>query len=364
MKAIAAIFFSLFVSCAIIAQNTSKLTVGDTAPEIRYSKWLKGTPINSFKEDHVYVLEFWATWCSFCIKAMPHLSELSKKYSSEATFIGVDVMENTGDQPYESCLPAVTKFVNSPQNTMTYDVMVDNNATDMENKWLKAAGIRGLPTTFIIHKGRIAWIGHPMKMDKYLEEIVKGSYDTAANRKEFSASLNDMEVKLAAISSSNKDIADAIEAKDYKKALEAVEVHTKLSPFLSLSLGFRKFEILLNHFSEKEAMSYLMGTGKSNAYLNMAAPGVLAKKDGLTIPTYVFAANQLNSQAPATSSILDLQALAWSKAGQYDKAIASQEKAIAQAKSEIGDPNFKGRVTEKTVTEFQRKLDEYKSKTK
>lgn len=35
----------------------------------------------------------------------------------------------------------------------------------MGDLWLKAAGIAGIPTTFVVSKGKIVWIGHPIKLD-------------------------------------------------------------------------------------------------------------------------------------------------------------------------------------------------------
>ena len=48
----------------------------------------------------------------------------------------------------------------------------------MAKNWMTAAGQEGIPTAFIVNKeGKIAWIGHPMEMDKPLEKIVAGTWD-------------------------------------------------------------------------------------------------------------------------------------------------------------------------------------------
>jgi hypothetical protein len=67
---------------------------------------------------------------------------------------------------------------------MTYRVTADDKADGgkgrMANAWLTAAGLNGIPAAFIIDKqGKIAWIGHPMKMEAtMLEAILAGKYDT------------------------------------------------------------------------------------------------------------------------------------------------------------------------------------------
>ncbi|WP_437918099.1 TlpA family protein disulfide reductase [Sphingobacterium sp. LRF_L2] len=69
----------LFSILQVSAQLSDDFVVGDPAPPIRYSKWLKGTPVENYEKGHIYVIECWATWCGPCIAAMPHLSELAKK---------------------------------------------------------------------------------------------------------------------------------------------------------------------------------------------------------------------------------------------------------------------------------------------
>jgi tetratricopeptide (TPR) repeat protein len=43
---------------------------------------------------------------------------------------------------------------------------------------MKASGSRGIPTAFVVDKsGKLAWIGHPMRLDGPLAEIVEGTFD-------------------------------------------------------------------------------------------------------------------------------------------------------------------------------------------
>ena len=49
----------LCVSAAVYADG---LTIGDKAPPIEITHWIKGAPVKEFEPGHAYVIEFWATW--------------------------------------------------------------------------------------------------------------------------------------------------------------------------------------------------------------------------------------------------------------------------------------------------------------
>jgi thiol-disulfide isomerase/thioredoxin len=201
----------LFMIGNVTAEIPS-LKIGDKAPAVKYSKWIKGSPVKEYTDDQIYILEFWATWCGPCKAAMPHLSELSKKYAGKATFIGVNVWERTGTEPYESSLASVEKFVNNAENKIEYNVIADNNARDMDNNWLKPADIMGIPCTFIISKGKIAWIGHPMSMEKPLQEILNNTFDIAAFQKLYEVSRKAEQDQMTALSNVSRQTKLAIDA--------------------------------------------------------------------------------------------------------------------------------------------------------
>ncbi len=157
--------------------------IGDMAPSLSVSDWLKGTPVKELQKGRVYVIEFWATWCLPCIGGMPHLSELAQKYRKDVTVIGVDASERSGVTPER-----VQKFVDSMGKTMNYTVALDQSK-QMGQSWLRAfQGNGAIPAAFIIDKqGRVAWIGLPKNLDKALPLVIAGKWDiakAAADQKE------------------------------------------------------------------------------------------------------------------------------------------------------------------------------------
>lgn len=158
------------------------LNVGDPAPLLKPAKWLKGAPLPTFESGKVYVVEFWATWCGPCKANIPHLTAIAKQYQGKAEIIGVDIWESS--DPTIQTLPRVEKFVKSQGAQMNYHVAADTTSNRIANAWMKAAGISGIPTAFIVGRdGSIAWIGNPATgMDKVLAKVVSGTFDVAGAR--------------------------------------------------------------------------------------------------------------------------------------------------------------------------------------
>jgi thiol-disulfide isomerase/thioredoxin len=158
------------------AAAADKLAVGDDAPKLAVKEFVKGDAVADLEKGKVYVVEFWATWCGPCKVSIPHLTELQKKYKN-VTFIGVSAFEQ--DQS------AVRPFVEQMGDKMDYRVAIDDVAKGakpatgkMAKGWMIAAGQNGIPTAFIVNgDGKVAWIGHPSKLEEPLEQIVSGKYD-------------------------------------------------------------------------------------------------------------------------------------------------------------------------------------------
>ena len=348
------------------AQDSTTVHLGDPAPPFKYSKWIQGTPITSLEKDKMYVIEFWATWCGPCIQAMPHLSELSKKYAGKITFIGCNVWEGSHDKTqinYDKYLPKVARFVQEQKKMgrLTYNVIADDNVQHMGNGWLKAAGIEGIPSSFIIQKGKIAWIGHPMELDSIITAIQAGTYDIDAVIKE----KKEQEAKNAKISGQmngfKKAYTDAESSKDYNKAISIIDSAVEAMPDFKFVFMTDKFRILLDHFGEDQAIAYGREVEKGTVGVQSIAV-YLYQREGLSQKIKEFNSEIADHLKPDYAMVLNIQAELQARAGYWTKAIETQKKAIDLANVQKTDPNLAGYLTESIIAGYKEKLSQYQKK--
>lgn len=176
-------FFSLAaLGLLTLSASAASLSIGDPAPALKASKWVKGEPVAKLDADNIYVVEFWATWCGPCKVSIPHLTEMAHKYT-KVTFIGMDVFERGKDID-----TAVAKFVEKMGDRMEYRVAMDTEDKFMADNWMKAADQNGIPTAFLVQQGKIVWIGHPMGgLEQALEEVTAGNFDLEKAKKRSAA---------------------------------------------------------------------------------------------------------------------------------------------------------------------------------
>lgn len=134
--------------------------VGSKAPDVNVIKWVTpNAPDVSSMKGNVRIIEFWATWCGSCVKNIPHLNEIYRKYQPE----GVELISLSSDKSYNT----LSKFVKL--KGIEYHVGMDNGSVD-------AYGIRAYPTMVVVDsRGIVVWRGYPWSsgLDAALRKAIK-----------------------------------------------------------------------------------------------------------------------------------------------------------------------------------------------
>ena len=345
---------SIILMLAIMALCTqaraAALKVGDAAPKLQVSKWVQGEPVKEFERDKAYVVEFWATWCGPCVVSIPHLNELHNKFKDKGlVVIGQDVWEQKQE--------AVVPFVKKMGDKMTYRVALDSVEGDdkgaMASTWMEAAGQGGIPTAFVVDKqGKIAWIGHPMKLkEPLLEQILQGKYDLQKAAAE------------AAERAKNEERSNSLwtEFQQQSRAREWDKAEATLSKVEALlpeedrdNLASTRFNLLLSRKDYKRAYAHAKKFSESHPDESMALNELawtIATRPG--IERDLDLAEKISAQANTAAKgenaeILDTVARVLFMKGDKGRAVELQEKAVA-----LVQPDRKA--------QFQKVLDSYKA---
>ncbi|MCK6478132.1 MAG: redoxin family protein, partial [Phycisphaerales bacterium] len=314
---------------------------------------VKGGEVKGFEKGRVYVVEGWATWCGPCRESIPHLTEMAHKNKDKATFIGVAVWE--GDPAYTQ---KVEDFVAKMGDKMDYHVALDTSHDDtghIAKHWLKAANQDGIPAAFIVNgEGKVAWIGHPMAMEKVLAKVIDGTWDIQAAAKASASEAANREKIQAGMAKINA----GIRAKDYAAVNKAYDELIAQVPEQAGALKLDKFRKLVvgdPQSAYATARDLAANEFKNEPQqLNELAWTIVDNKR-ITSPDYDLAL-KLAEQAAAASDhkdgmILDTVAYAHFKKGNVDEAIKIQTKALELTKG----------MPEEMVAEMKQRLEEFKA---
>ncbi len=94
--------------------------------------------LNEFR-GKVVIVNFWATWCPFCVSEMPAFERLNKELGDQIVILGINRAEGVEKQ---------REFLeNQLQVKITYKLLLDPS-----DKVAQAYGVRVMPTTFFLNE--------------------------------------------------------------------------------------------------------------------------------------------------------------------------------------------------------------------
>ena len=117
--------------------------------------------------DDTYVINFWATWCSPCVKELPYFESVNREYSEK----NVKVILVSLDFPsqIESKLMPYLKKNKIKSNV----ILLDDSKM---NKWVPRVSEKwdgGIPATLIVNSSNYNFYPNPFEKEELLSEIQK-----------------------------------------------------------------------------------------------------------------------------------------------------------------------------------------------
>ena len=130
----------------------AKSILNQKAPELVVEKWLSQEPERKGK---FVLIDFWATWCGPCRKAIPELNAFHKKFGDKLVVIGIS----------DEAEAKVRAFANPK---IEYASAIDTQA-----RTKKTLQVKGIPHVIIIDpSGIVRWEGFPFLKGEELSEKV------------------------------------------------------------------------------------------------------------------------------------------------------------------------------------------------
>ncbi len=136
------------------------LQVGEDAPEWRMKDANGTEQVLSAKRGNIVVIDFWATWCGPCIRAMPELQKIHDRFKAQGVEVyGVNVWEESN----------AIEFMK--RSGYTYGLLLNGEAV------ANAYRVPSLPTLYVIGRdGRI--IRQTKGLDDGLEKFLESKLST------------------------------------------------------------------------------------------------------------------------------------------------------------------------------------------
>ena len=329
------------------------LTVGDPAPPLRAARWLRGEGPTAFEPGTVYVVEFWATWCAPCLQVIPHMKGLQARYSDPSRkgpgvrFVAMSIWE---DEP-DAVEPFVERTGDRMVGTVGSDLLTEAQPEGASAvAWMDAAGQAQIPAAFIVDgRGRIAWIGHPLEVDRPLARIVAGDWDLARaaleHRRRMALVLARRRLGL--------QLAQLSRAGKWDEAVQVVETSLVDHPNLELELGLHKYELLARGGKRAECEAYgarLVEVVFKNEPGQLGALAWSIADPNNETPDRDLAlarraaerANELTGWSEA--SLVDILAVTVFEQGDTTTAVQLQQKAVRLAKGTALEEEFTRRL--------------------
>ena len=167
------ILIFVIMSFSVFAAKSNKKEDVKLPNIVLYDQYGKKHNIEEYK-GKVVVINFWATWCGYCVEEMPAFEKVYKEFGSnkkDVIILGVagpKSKQNLNNVDVEK--DKIISFLN--KSKITYPTLMDETGKVFDNY-----KVRALPMTYVINK------------DGYLEGFVNGAITDEQLRKAINETL-------------------------------------------------------------------------------------------------------------------------------------------------------------------------------
>lgn len=137
----------------------AQLKIGDVAPDITITHWLKNAPRSKDLKGKFIVIDFWATWCAPCLESVPHFNKIVNNNRSRSNLVFLALT----DEKANKVSPILKRF--------PFSAIVVADTSGQTSKNFKLSSI---PFCVVIDdENRIRWFGNTADLtDELLQQII------------------------------------------------------------------------------------------------------------------------------------------------------------------------------------------------
>lgn len=158
LVALLAVVAVVLAGCGANGPTTAASSDGDVLPDVVLPRLSDGASISTGELlGQPLVVNFWASWCVFCIEEMPDVERVHQRLDGTVEFVGIN---------REDSLERAREL--AAETGVTYDHLID-----ADGSFFRASEGRGMPTTLLVEPdGTIAYRhAGPLTADQLSELI-------------------------------------------------------------------------------------------------------------------------------------------------------------------------------------------------